>query len=42
MERYGILVLMALFFLGPAVGINFFGTVVRPAVEGIAGALTGV
>jgi Zn-dependent protease len=42
MERYGILVLMALFFLGPAVGINFFGAVVRPAVEGIAGALTGV
>jgi Zn-dependent protease len=42
MERYGILVLMALFFLGPAVGINFFGAVVRPAVEGIAGGLTGV
>lgn len=42
MERYGMLILMALFFLGPAVGFNFFGTVVRPAVEGIAGTLTGV
>jgi Zn-dependent protease len=42
MERYGILILMALFFLGPVVGIDFFGWVVRPAVEGIAGALTGV
>ena len=42
MERYGILILMGLFFLGPAVGIDFFGSVVRPPVEGIAGALTGV
>ena len=42
LERYGMLILMALFFLGPAVGINFFGAVVRPAVEAIAGALTGV
>ena len=42
LERYGILILMLLFFLGPAVGINFFDVVVRPAVEGIAGALTGV
>lgn len=42
MERYGILILMALFFLGPMVGIQFFDWIVRPAVEGIAGALTGV
>lgn len=42
LERYGIFILMALFFLGPAVGIDFFGGVVRPAVEGIARALTGV
>ena len=42
MERYGILILMLLFFLGPAVGIDVFGRIVRPAVEGIAGALTGV
>ncbi len=42
LERYGILILMALFFLGPAVGINFFGTIVRPTVEAIAGGLTGV
>jgi Zn-dependent protease len=41
MERYGILILMALFFLAPAVGIDFFGAVVEPAVRGIAGALTG-
>jgi Zn-dependent protease len=42
MERYGMFILMGLFFLGPAVGIDFFGAVVRPAVEGVAGALTGV
>jgi Zn-dependent protease len=42
LENYGILILMALFFLGPAVGIDFFDRVVRPAVEGIAGGLTGV
>ena len=42
LERYGIVILMGLFFLGPLVGINVFGAVVRPAVEGIAGALTGV
>ena len=42
LERYGILILMALFFLGPAVGLNFFGAVVRPAVEAIAGGLTGL
>jgi Zn-dependent protease len=42
MERYGILILMALFFIGPAVGIHFFDWVVRPPVEGIGRALTGV
>jgi Zn-dependent protease len=42
MERYGILILMGLFFLGPAVGINIFDWIVRPAVEGIAETLTGV
>jgi Zn-dependent protease len=42
LERYGMLILMALFFLGPAVGINFFDSVVRPAVETISTALTGV
>ncbi len=41
MERYGILILMGLFFLGPAVGIDFFGWVVRPLVEGLSTALTG-
>lgn len=39
LERYGILILMGLFFLGPYVGINFFGWVVLPLVEGIAGTL---
>ncbi len=42
LERYGIVILMGLFFLGPVVGIDFFGWVVRPAVEAIAGGLTGV
>jgi Zn-dependent protease len=42
LEPYGMLILMALFFLGPAVGINFFDSVVRPAVETISTALTGV
>ncbi len=42
MERYGILILMGLFFLGPAVGIDFFGWVVRPLVEGLSTTLTGV
>jgi len=42
MERYGILILMGLFFLGPVVGIDVFGWIVRPLVEGIAGGLTGV
>ena len=42
MERYGMLILMGLFFIGPAVGIHFFDWVVRPPVEGIGHALTGV
>ena len=42
LERYGILILMLLFFLGPAIGIDIFGRIVRPAVEAIAGGLTGV
>ena len=42
LERHGMLILMALFFLGPVVGINFFSWVVRPIVEGIASGLVGV
>lgn len=42
LERYGIVILMVLFFVAPAVGIDFFDAIVRPAVEGISGALTGV
>ena len=42
MERYGMVILMGIFFLGPMVGFNFFDLVVRPAVETIAGALLGV
>jgi Zn-dependent protease len=41
LERYGILILMGIFFLGPAVGINIFDWVVRPAVNGIARGLAG-
>ncbi|MEX0785191.1 MAG: site-2 protease family protein [Dehalococcoidia bacterium] len=41
MERYGMLILMGIFFLGPAVGINFFAWIVRPTTEAIASALTG-
>jgi Zn-dependent protease len=42
LERHGMLILMALFFLGPAVGFNFFDAVVRPIVETISNGLTGV
>ena len=42
LEPYGMLILMALFFLAPIVGINFFDEVVRPPVQGLAKALTGV
>lgn len=40
LEQYGILILLGLFFLGPAVGIDIFSGIVLPTVEGIAGALT--
>ena len=40
LEQYGMLILMGLFFIGPAVGINLFGGIVLPAVERIAGLLT--
>lgn len=39
MERYGMLILIGIFFLGPAVGINFFDWVVRPIEEAITGVL---
>ena len=42
LEQYGMLILMGLFFLGPVIGINFFGRVVLPTVNRIAGTLTGV
>ena len=42
LERYGIFILMGIFFLGPAVGIDIFDWIVRPAVEGIASGLTGI
>ena len=42
MEQYGMLILMALFFLLPLIGINFFDEVVRPPVQGLAKAMTGV
>lgn len=42
LERHGILILMGIFFFGPVIGIDFFGWVVAPAVEGIAGRLVGV
>jgi Zn-dependent protease len=41
MERYGMLILLGLFFLGPAVGIDIFDWIVRPLVEGISSGLTG-
>ena len=42
LERYGIFILMGIFFLGPAIGIDIFDWIVRPAVEGIARGLTGI
>jgi Zn-dependent protease len=42
MEQYGMLILMALFFLLPLIGINFFDEVVRPPVQGLTKAMTGV
>lgn len=42
MERYGIFILMGVFFLGPFVGINVFGSLIHPIENGIAKALTGI
>ena len=42
LERYGIVILLGLFFIAPLFGISFFGGVVLPIVDGIAGGLTGV
>ena len=42
MERYGILVLFGLFFIGPAVGIEIFEWIVLPAVNSIADSMTGL
>ena len=42
LEPYGMFILMAIFFLGPLVGINFFGAVVQPIVERLSSGLTGV
>jgi Zn-dependent protease len=42
LERYGMAILLLLFFLPYLTGINILGEVMVPAVEGIAGALTGV
>jgi Zn-dependent protease len=41
MERYGMLILIGLIFIGPAIGIDIFGSVVRPIVGTIADGLTG-
>jgi Zn-dependent protease len=42
LEPYGILILMLLFFVGPVIGIDFFGTVVRPVIERVSDGLAGV
>ena len=42
LEPYGMFILMAIFFLGPLIGINFFGAVVQPIVERLSSGLTGV
>lgn len=42
LEQYGIPILMVLFFLPWLVGINPLGEIMVPAVDWIAGALTGV
>ena len=41
LERHGMVILMVLFFMPFLVGLSFFGDVMLPAAEGIAGALTG-
>jgi Zn-dependent protease len=43
MERYGIVILMAAFFLGPFLfNVNVFGAVIEPIVTALSHALTGV
>lgn len=42
LEPYGVPILMLVFFLGPAIGLNIFTAVVRPTVETLARAFTGV
>ncbi|MEX2159606.1 MAG: site-2 protease family protein [Dehalococcoidia bacterium] len=43
MERYGMLILMGLFFLGPFVfNVNIFGEIISPIVTALSHALTGV
>jgi Zn-dependent protease len=42
LEPYGMFILMGLFLLGPAIGINIFGGIVQPVGERITGTLTGV
>jgi Zn-dependent protease len=43
MERYGMLILMGLFFLGPFVfGVNVLGEIISPMVTALSHALTGV
>jgi len=42
LEPYGMLILMALFFLGPAIGLNFYDSVVRPPIQSLTRLMTGV
>jgi Zn-dependent protease len=42
LEQYGILILMLAFFVLPLIGINVFGSIVRPTVEFLAEGLTGI
>ena len=41
LERYGMVILIGLIFLGPLLGIDIFGRIILPTVDGIAGVLTG-
>lgn len=42
LEPYGMLILMALFFLGPVIGLDFYDNFVRPPVEGLTELMTGI